>query len=96
MKLFSGNSTDIWFTLGPVSSSSEMIVKMLNAGAYGIRTTFSYGTHEIQEDISKRVSSILLLGVLKLASDIISLLYKLILCDSQLRCNNGFFYFEVC
>lgn len=38
--------TKILATLGPKTNSSEMIEKLVNAGANGLRLNFSHGTHE--------------------------------------------------
>ncbi|MDE1856494.1 MAG: hypothetical protein KGH98_00240 [Candidatus Micrarchaeota archaeon] len=40
--------TDIWFTMGPASSDRDVIRQILEAGATGVRLTFSYGTPQIQ------------------------------------------------
>lgn len=61
--------TKILCTLGPASSSSEMITKMMNAGMDGVRLNFSHGSYEFYSSLfdsihSARVAENLPLAVL--------------------------------
>ena len=49
---------DIWFTMGPSSSDLDIIQKLLEEGANGIRLTFSYGTPELQIERAKTLKNI--------------------------------------
>lgn len=42
------NGVDIWFTMGPESNNPNTIQQLLEAGATGVRLTFSFGTQNLQ------------------------------------------------
>lgn len=57
MSLFQNNKIDIWFTMGPASSHSDVIKKIVEEGATGVRLTFSYGTPQIQIQRAEMVTN---------------------------------------
>lgn len=46
---------ELWFTYGPHTDDAEKILKIMEAGATGVRLTFSYGTAELQIDRARRL-----------------------------------------
>lgn len=47
---------DIWFTMGPESNNPYIIQDIFEAGATGVRLTFSFGSQELQSQRSKMVT----------------------------------------
>lgn len=48
----------VWFTYGPQTKEDSMLASLFNAGATGIRLTFSYGTPELQLERAAQVRRI--------------------------------------
>ena len=55
---FRENTVKIVATLGPVSSSKEMLKKLIDAGVDIFRLNFSHGTHDEKEELFKRIREI--------------------------------------
>ncbi|MCK4381184.1 MAG: pyruvate kinase [Candidatus Lokiarchaeota archaeon] len=55
---FRENSVKIVATLGPVSSSKEILKKLIDAGVDIFRLNFSHGTHDEKEELVKRIREV--------------------------------------
>lgn len=55
---FRENTVKIVATLGPASSSKEMLRKLINAGVDIFRLNFSHGTHEEKRDLVERIREV--------------------------------------
>ena len=55
---FRENTVKIVATLGPVSSSKEMLKKLIDAGVDIFRLNFSHGTHDEKEELFKRIREV--------------------------------------
>lgn len=49
---------ELWFTYGPQTDDGDKLLKILEAGATGVRLTFSYGTPELQIDRARKLREI--------------------------------------
>jgi len=55
---FRENTVKIVSTLGPASSSKEMLKKLINAGVDIFRLNFSHGTHDEKRELVKRIREV--------------------------------------
>ena len=55
---FRENTVKIVSTLGPASSSKEMLKKLINTGVDIFRLNFSHGTHEEKRDLTERIRKV--------------------------------------
>ena len=55
---FRENTVKIVSTLGPASSSKEMLKKLINAGVDIFRLNFSHGTHNEKKELVERVREV--------------------------------------
>ena len=55
---FRENTVKIVSTLGPASSSKEMLKKLINAGVDIFRLNFSHGTHEEKRELVERIREV--------------------------------------
>lgn len=56
--LLSDDATAVWFTMGPECNSVYRVEQLFEAGATGVRLTFSFGTPELQEDNARMVKRV--------------------------------------
>ncbi|MFW9874935.1 MAG: pyruvate kinase [Candidatus Thorarchaeota archaeon] len=56
--LFRENTVKIIATLGPASSSKEMLTKLINTGVDIFRLNFSHGTHEEKKELVQRIREV--------------------------------------
>jgi len=57
-KVIKENTVKIVSTLGPVSSSKEMLKKLIKAGVDVFRLNFSHGTHQEKRDLVKKIREV--------------------------------------
>jgi pyruvate kinase len=55
---FRENTVKIVSTLGPASSSKEMLEKLINAGVDIFRLNFSHGTYQEKKELTERIREI--------------------------------------
>ena len=57
-RLIRENTVKIVATLGPASSSKEMLRKLISSGVDVFRLNFSHGTHDEKRDLTKRIREV--------------------------------------
>lgn len=55
-KFLSPEKPDIWFTMGPESNNPLTVQNIIEAGATGVRLTFSFGSQELQSQRAEMVT----------------------------------------